>query len=407
MKKILTITLLIAFFGSVISCKNEADPEADKSFFTRFYDNSSFNIAYIPLDVAQTSDGGYLVLALKRAIDADGSDVDPGIIYVMKTDEFGAFVSDSELDANLVTPAPSLLSASGKFYFFCMSASDLSIKLMEVDESGNVAQELNVGGSYPLAAGVDSPTSLMLLNYDQADRRTVMSTVSTDGHVQKTRSFTIGPADGEYTPESPIMDHILRTGRRLPFQVGKAANGLYFFNGMYNYTLSIVFTDLDAANPAGVIQGNQDDGGISALQPISAGKYAAARFNYGDNYILPSATLSTTGVSSSAELAGNSFPELAPNAPVAIMNAKVNGTDRVLYASNTRGKQIALFGYNPADGTFVGSRYIGFSNSFELASVKATTDDGLVVLGTTYIAGRFPRICLFKLSSEALGKSFK
>ena len=202
------------------------------------------------------------------------------------------------------------------------------------------------------------------------------------------------------------MDHILRTGRRLPFQVGKTSGGLYYFNGIYNYTLSVVFTDLNSANPIGVVQGSQDDGGISALYPTGSGKFAAARFNYGDNYLLPSATLTTTGPSSSSLLGGHSFPELTPNAPVVIMNATIKGGSRVLYGSNTRGKQIALFGYNPADGTLVGSKYIGFSNSFEIASMKSTTDEGLVVLGTTYIAGRFPRICLFKLSAEALGKSF-
>lgn len=407
MKKVLTLVLPIAVFAGLISCKNEADPQADKSFFTRFYDNSNFNIAYIPLDVAQTADGGYLVLALKRAIDSTGLVVDPGIIHIMKTDEFGAFISRTELPVNLTAPAPSLLSVDGKFYFFCMSSTDYAIKLIEVSDNGDVAQELNIGGSHPLAAGVDGPASLMLLNYDQANRRTVMSTVSTDGHITKTRSFSIGPADGPHTPEEPILDHVFRTGPRLPFLVGKAPNGLYYFNGMYNYTLSIVFTDLNATNPTGVVQGNLDDGGISALQPISAAKFAAARFNYGDNYLLPSVTLASAGPSSAAELGGNPFPELSANAPVVIINAKVNANDRIIYASNTRGKQIALFGYNPADGTFVGSRYLGFSNSFEVASIRTTTDEGLVVLGTTYIAGRFPRICLFKLSSEALGKSFK
>jgi hypothetical protein len=405
-RTIFNIALLIAVIAGVTSCKNEADPEADKSFFTRFYDNSNFNIAYIPLDVVQSGDGGYIVLGLKRTIAADGSDVDPGVIYIMKTDASGAFISDTELDASFVTPAPSLLDVNQRFYFFCMDMSTLSIQLIEVDGEGSIAQQLNVGGSYPLAAGVDG-TSLMLLRYDQGSRTTVMSTVTTDGHSQKSRGFTIGPADGPYTPESPIMDHILRTGRRLPFLVGKTPNGLYYFNGMYNYTLSIVFTDLNAVNPIGVIQGNQDDGGISALHALSGGKFAAARFNYGDNYILPATTLSSTGVSSSAELGGNSFPEVAPNAPVAIRNVTINGTERILYASNTRGKQIALFGYNPADGAFVGSRYIGFSNTFELAAIRPTSDNGLVVLGTTYIAGRFPRICLFKLSAEALSKSFK
>jgi hypothetical protein len=390
----------------MFSCKNEADPAADKSFFTRFYDNSTFNIAYTPLDVVQSTDGGYIVMGLKRTIVSDGSDIDPGVIYVMKTDEFGAFVSETELDENLGTPAPNFLDVSGRFYFFCMDMSTYSTQLIEVDGDGTIAQQLNVGGTFPLAAGVDG-TSLMLLRYDQGTRTSVMSTVTTDGHIMKSRGFTIGAADGTYTPESPLMDHILRTGSRLPIYVGKTPGGQYFFNGMYNYSLSVVFTDLNATNPLGVVQGSHEDGGLSALLPLSGGKFAASRFNFGDNYLLPAATLSTTGPSHSEDLGGNSFPELSPNAPVVIMNATINAAPRVLYASNTRGKQIALFGYNPTDGSFVGSRYIGFSNSFELASIKPTADDGLVVLGTTYIAGRFPRICLFKLSAEALGKSFK
>jgi len=403
MKKLITLFFFVPAVLGFVSCANEADPVADKSFFTKFYDNSNFNVAYTPLDAVQTSDGGYVVLGLKRVIDSQGASIDPGIIYLMKTDAFGAFVSDTELDAALVTPAPAFLDIAGKFYFFCMDTNGLSTQLIEVDESGKIAQQLNVGGSYPLAAAADG-ASLLLLNYDVGNKETVMSVVSTDGHIQKSKSFTIGAGDG---PEEPIMNHILRTGRLLPFQVGKTSNGLYFFNGFYNYTLSIVFTDLNAANPQGVIQGNQEDGGMSQIFALSGGKFAAARFNYGDNYFLPQATLTTGGITSCADLGGNSFPELSPNAPVTIMTNKINDTDRVIYGSNTRGKQIALFGYNPADGTFVGSKYIGFSNSFELASLTPTTDNGLLVLGTTYIAGRFPRICLFKLSAESLGESFK
>jgi hypothetical protein len=387
------------------SCKNEADPAADKSFFTKFYDNSNFNVAYTPFDAVQTSDGGYIVMGMKRVIDSTGLTVDPGVIYLMKTDEFGAFVSHIELDDDLVTPAPALLNVNGKFYFFCMTSSDLSTQLIEVSENGTVAQQLNVGGSYPLAAEVDG-NNLLLLSYDVGNKKTEMAVVGTDGikNPNLTKSFTIGAGDG---PEEPIINHILRTGRQLPFQVGKTANGLYFFNGFYNYTLSIVFTNLTSDSPLGVIQGNQDDGGMSSLLSLAGGKFAAARFNFGDNYFMPQATLATGSTSSTSDLAGNAFPELQPNAPVTIINATINGNPRVIYGSNTRGKQIALFGYNPADGSFVGSKYIGFSNAFEIASITPTDDDGLVVLGTTYIAGRFPRICLFKLSAESLGKSFQ
>ncbi len=405
MKNFILILFAVVLLGFV-SCKNEADPEADKSFFTKFYDNSNFSAAYIPLDAVQTSDGGYIVLALKKVIDSEGTDVDPATIYLLRTDEFGGLVSDNELDASLGMPAPSLLNVAGKFYFFCMDLGTFSIQLMEVSENGTIAQQLNVGGAYPLAAGVDG-TSLLLLSYDPGSRNSVMSVVATDGHVAASKGFTIGAADGPYAPESSILDHALRTGPQLPFFVGKTSGGQYYFNGMYNYTLSVVFTDLNGDNPSGVVQGNRDDGGVSALYSLNGGKFAASRFNYGDNYLLPASVFPNSGVSSSADLGGNAFPELTPNAPVKIVSATINGNERILYGSNTRGKQIALFGYNPSDGSLIGSKYIGFSNSFELASVVPTNDDGLLVLGTTYIAGRFPRICLFKLSSEALGKSFQ
>lgn len=392
---------------SLFSCQNEADPEADKGFFTKFYDNSNFSAAYTPLDAKQTSDGGYLVLGLKRIIDPAGVDVEPSIIYIMKTDEFGALVSDEELDEGLGLPAPQLLEVAGKFYFFCMSIGTMSIQLIEVSEAGTIAQQLNVGGSYPLAAGVDD-NSLLLMSYDAGGRNTVLQTVGTDGEPGPARLFPVGAADGgPYAPEEVIISHALRKGPQLPFFVGKTVNDLYYFNGIYNYSFSVVFTNMTSDDPVGVVQGSNDDGGISALHSLNGGKFATARFNYGDNYLLPAATLSSNSITGSASLGGNSVPELTPNAPVKIISTTIGESERIIYGSNTRGKQIALFGYNPADGSFVGSRYIGFSNTFELASLTPTADKGLLVLGTTYIAGRFPRICLFKLSAEALGESFK
>jgi hypothetical protein len=63
-----------------------------------------------------------------------------------------------------------------------------------------------------------------------------------------------------------------------------------------------------------------------------------------------------------------------------------------------------LYFYDEATGTFITSKYLGFSNPFEIAQVISTEDGGLAVCGTTYVAGRFPRICLIKLHPEDLEK---
>jgi hypothetical protein len=116
--------------------------------------------------------------------------------------------------------------------------------------------------------------------------------------------------------------------------------------------------------------------------------------------------LSSNSITSSFKLGGNTLPELTPNATVKILKASIAGKDYLIYSSNTRSKQIALFAYDLATAEFKGSHYLGFSNPFELASLIVTADGGLAICGTTYVAGRFPRICLFKISSEKLSKAF-
>lgn len=399
MKKLIHISLIGLCTLVATSCANESDPVADKAFFTKIYDNNRFNVAYVPLDAVQTTDGGYLILASRRLEESNFKG-----IYLMKTDALGGFVSELEVDEEYVNPAGSLLTVGGKYYFFCMTLPGLETQLAEVSETGELVSVVDVGGSYPAVAAEDG-SNMILLSYDVGNKASVISVVNTSGDILQSAAYTIGAGDAV---EEPIIEHFLRTGRQLPFQVGKAGTGLYYFNGFYNYTFSMVFSNLNPDDdPVGVIQGQQDDGGFSRVIPLTGGKYAAARFNFGDNYFLPNVALSSSGTTSSSDLGGFNLPELVPDAPVVIERMLINGQQKIIYGSNTRGKQIALFGYSETDGSFIGSRYLGFSNTFEIAAMTPTADNGLAVIGTTYIAGRFPRVCIFKLSAEELAKSFK
>ncbi len=79
----------------------------------------------------------------------------------------------------------------------------------------------------------------------------------------------------------------------------------------------------------------------------------------------------------------------------------------MIYASDTKSKQIGLFFYEEVSGRFMSSKYLGFTNPFEIGNLAVTSDEGLVVCGTTYLAGRFPRICIFKLSKDELATQLK
>ncbi len=387
------------------SCAKDADLATDQANFTRIYDSNKFDASYYPIDIKQTPDEGFLILGGRRLTDSNLSGT-----YLMKIDKLGAYVSDLEVPTDKVGPIGPLLETNGKYYFFSMTPVGLNIQLCEVDANGGISKTIAVVGDaaigYPAAAFNDNG-NFLLLRYDNLKKESVVDLVSTAGVTTNSKGFSIGAGDGV---EAQFITHFTRTGRQFPFQVGKAA-GKYFFNGFYQYNFSLVFADFaDNSKPA-IVFGQAANGGFSSIVPLDGTKFAASRFNSGDNYLVPNAIFKTGADNKSnftdEDLAGNYLPELSPNATVRIISATVNGKDIILYGSNTRSKQISLYGYDKATGKFIGSRYLGFSNPFEIAAMTTTKDGGLAVCGTTYVAGRFPRICLFKISKDELAKSFK
>jgi hypothetical protein len=402
-------SLLFPLIASIaFSCAKDSDIATDKANFTRIYDVNKFDASYYPIDIKQTPDGGFLILGGRRLSSSNFSGA-----YLLKVDQLGGSPTDLEVDEKSVAPIGPLLEAGDKYYFFSMAPVGFQTQLNEVSQDGALNKTTSVAGgsSYPSAAAKDGDNAFLLLGYSSDSKETIISSVSLAGTATKTKKFSIGEGKGV---EVPIIEHFLRTGRQFPFQVGKTVSGQYYFNGFYNYTFSLVFTNIDLdpgkteGKASGVVQGQQDDGGFSSVMPLDGNRYAAARFNFGDNYLLPNATLSSSSISSSLDLSltGLTLPELSNNATIKIISAKVDNNDIILYGSTTRSKQIVLLGYNKTTGAFLGSRYLGFSNPFEMAAMTTTSDGGLAVCGTTYVAGRFPRICLFKISKDELAKSF-
>jgi hypothetical protein len=399
LKQKLTTLILLVTLAS-FSCTEDAGPQAGEEAFTRIYDNNRFSSSYSPIDMVQTPDKGYLILGSRRLSDSNFAG-----IYLMKVDKRGEFVDDVEVDAQYVNPIGRLMSLDGEYYFFCMEELTLQTQMAKVSAAlENVdITPLQDNLSYPAAVTLESNT-FILLSYDHVDKLSRLSLINPSGGTEATKGFDIGIGENV---EEPIINHFIGTGRRFPFQTGRIPGGAYFFNGFYNYTFSLVFTDLNQDDPLGVVQGQQDDGGFSAVTPIASTKFAASRFNFGDNFLLPNVILPSNDVTSSIDYPGNTLPELVPNANVRILRALIGGTNTLIFGSDTKSKQIALLFYDEASGTLIGSHYLGFSNPFEIASIVQTGDDGLAVCGTTYLAGRFPRICLFKLSKADLEDKVK
>jgi len=392
-KNISVLFIVIALF-SFVSCSEDSNPEYDTQTFTTIFDNNKFDASYFPIDMQETPDGGYVILGGRKLADNNFTG-----IYLLKADKFGNFVKEIEVEETSVNPVADFVEFQTKYYFFCMDPLTQVAQIASVDANLEAVTITPVQGglTYPAASAfVDN--NFVLLGYNNGDKQTVISILNADGGILETQGYSIGTGEDV---EEPIIKHYIRTGKQYPFEVGKIANGLYFFNGFYNYTFSLVFTDF-GDDPVGVVQGQQDDGGFSAVTPLNGNKFASSRFNFGDNYLLPNKELSTSGTTSSTDLGGYSLPELVSNARVKILRAAVDSKNVLIYGSDTKSKQIGLLYYEESTGKFISSRYLGFSNPFEIASLVQTSDEGLAVCGTTYLAGRFPRICIFKLSKDQL-----
>lgn len=389
------IFAIFTFWG----CAEEPSEVSETENFVRIYDYNGFAESFHPVDMVQTPDKGFLLLAARdRQVDSPERG-----IYLLKVRDDGSVEKDLVLEENYIRPVPGMFEVNGKYFFFCMDSFSEAV-LVETDASLENINYFPTGLSYPAAVTYAGAEGFLLLSYDQVDKKTRFSKVSPSGSVTVSRKFRIADND---SMEDIIMQHFLNTGRQYPFAVGKFSNGDYYFNGFYDYTFSLVTTNLrnddDVTN---VMHGQHENGGLSAVTPLSGNQFATAYFNFGSNYFVP--TVSLAGIPGTInDLGGFNMRELVPDAAVDIQRITVNNEPLLMYGTDVKAKQIGLFFYDQSTGALRGSRYLGFSNPYEFGKSIVTQDGGVAVCGTTQIAGRFPRICLFKISESELAKIIK
>lgn len=375
--KVILLSILTLF----VSCDiihNDVEPSTT---FAKIYDDSRFEYEYYPLDIIQTQDEGYLILSEKKSDQSLFTSV-----YVLKTDKMGNVMSNTEMDASFVHPVNGWIKTADSYYFVCMDANTLTGLLVPVDETGTLSDPISINVAYPLVVAQEG-NDFILLSFDNVDNESVISLVGVNGQITQQASYSIGAG---VDVEKPIIDHLTRNGDELPFAVGKTSNGVYYFNGLYNYTFSLVFTNF-GDDPTGVCQGQLSQGGISAVES-SGSLFSIARFNFGANYLTPLANISTSSITSSIDLEGNIFPEIESGARV-----KISVTDNgdIIYATQTQSKQLVIFGFDNS-GSIKGTNYIGSGNPYSFASYCYTADGGIAILARTALEGRFSRIALFK-----------
>ncbi|MEQ9218573.1 MAG: hypothetical protein RLO17_11045 [Cyclobacteriaceae bacterium] len=391
MKKLFYLLLVLPLF---YSCQNE-DPIPETGFF-KVFDDVNYGVDYHAIDVIKSA-SGFIVLA---ATEIDRTDFSG--IQLIKVDEEGEFEAELTFDPAPVLPTGELMEANGRYYFFGMDPQTIQVQLISVNDSLSDEQIINVPLTYPLAAAASSTSNqFLILSYDPFNAESVISYIGTDGSIVNTAAYSIGAGEDV---EATILDHYLNPGEQpLPFFVGETPGGSVFFNGFYNYSMSMVFSDF-GGTPTGVLQGQTTDGGIRKAMPISGNIFAVGGFQFNDNFIAVDASISSTATASSVDLYtlyGN-VTEYRSYTPMDIASYDIGTTTYTIIAAETENRQIGLYIFDQTTAELVGKHNIGYLNPYTLASLRPETDEEnhLLLSGTTYIANRFQRIYLNRIPEE-------
>lgn len=395
--QILMLSILIGLGSCDIGDNNKVEPETT----VKIYDNGSYSDSYDPIDITETSDGGYLILTSFKTAATDFANVS-----ILKVDSEGNFVAETKLPDGYVNPIKGFLKTESSLHFFCMDRLTLACKLVQVFEDGTYNETATIEAIYPLASSYDANSGqFLLLSYDREDKNTIVSKINLAGSITDQVKFEIG--FGDFDAEESIIKHFSGTGRTLPFFCGSLANGSYYFNGYYRYTMSLVTFTFTSSTPKSIVYGYKDERALSALVS-SESVTSASKYEYGSMYFIPNlgSDKLESGISASSDLSGFPIPELKENTQVLIKHVQIGGRDLIIFGSNSRGGQIALYIYDKSTSELLGTKYLGYTNPYEISGISTTAKGGLVITGKTWISNRFSRVCMFRLSAEEIKEEF-
>lgn len=374
--------------------KSDADPDSE---FSKVYDNPDMNLAFYPVDAKQTSDGGFMILSVYT----DTALSTFPLIHLLRTDKTGKQLWEIWVDRAYTSAIASLVNIGGAFHLVCMDAVNQETRIMRINENDRTVSEVSSNAlKYPLYCMQDSQGDLLVLNFDRIGRYSVL-TKYTDGFDEIwSRKFNIVD-DVKYQIET----HLEKTGRQFPFFIGQVGTGTpthYYVNCFFNYTMTMLIVNAPGGDQSGILYTYQDDAALSSATSIDGSRFAITRYHSGDNFVNPSLELNLAGNQSITDFEDFSLPELAEDAPVRCLHQTLNGKDVVVFASQTRTNQVALYFYSATDGELQHVKFINEKYPVFLTGLEFTKEEGLALLLQTYLIGRFKRINLVKLSPDDL-----
>lgn len=378
---VLFICILMVF----TSCQKETEAFLPTEKFSSIFDNPSGGVAYEPIDLIQTQDGGYLILASSNNQQ----------VFVLKASSRGEFLWSKTMSSGYIQPIGKWVRSLENYYFIAQAISDRTAVLVEVNDLEQTLAPIREYTGYrrPLAFNYLNPnTYLLLTNNDTIGA--VLSKIQEGFAMEWAR-----PYDKIENANANLDDYL--TGNSTQFFVGAYNNGAtLYFNALRADGLAFTFTDEMGIETGKIVPNGQ--GAINSVATTNNGQGAFNYISHGQSYFANQVVLANNDSTALFQLNGSLQADRMSNKSALSVSIELSTTPYTLNAFTTIDGRIKLSLYSATSGELAAIEYIGDNDPLEVVAITATEDQGIVILSKTTIAGVRQRINLMKIPKEEL-----
>jgi len=372
------------------SCEINQKEILPEDGFTKIYNHPEEVLSYYPESVIELSGGAYMFISAVKDENAETEYPSTSLVRASASGEV-----EWTMSYDWLAPTARLFEQGGSVGFVAMNQQFEAHVVLVDPANGNVRAQHDLEMTMPLYAYADSRGELVVLAYDFVSRSSWISRYNADFSLERSTMLPIN-TDLEYL----IQRHLNKTGQDFHFFIGEYSNDSgtgYYVNCFYNYTLRSVFLDISSLNATGDIYSFQIEEGISSLIQNSGSLFGLTSYYEGNNYILSEADLDVSASQNIRDLPAEALYELTYKAGVVASKMTADAKEYTLFTSQTNTNSLVIYQYLTEADSLITSHQHSFDQRVLVSDVIQTTDQGIAILGSIYILGKYQRPLLIKM----------
>ena len=384
---------LVTLVTLVTSCEINQKEVLPQDGFMKIYNHPEEILSFYPESVVELSGGGYVFVS---SVKDETSEIEYPKAYVVRTSATGEV--EWTMTYDWLAPSSNLIQQGGNIGFVAMNQQFEAFVILIDPANGNITGQHALDMTMPLYAYTDAQGNLIALGYDFVTRSSWISKFNSSYTLQRSNKLPIN-TDLEYL----VQRHLNKTGQDFPFFIGEYSNTAgtgYYVNCFYNYTLRTVFMDVSSLSATGDIYSFQIEEGISSTIQKTGSLFGLTSYYEGNNYILPEAEINVTTSQNIKDLPGDPLYELTFKAEVIAGELSNDVADYTLFISQTNTNSIVIYQYDTESDSLISTFYRNFDERVVVSDFIQTGDQGVAILASIYILGKYQRPVLIKIPKD-------